>query len=165
MEPRSEVGESTESLLKVVEQFREAYQSRDIERVMALFAADAELSWAAGTFRGEDAIRKVFEWDIRLSPTATVRYAGIGVIATDHTAVAERVVSLTAEGIPHDEHALTVFEFDDASRIRSLRSYYDKLAIMHQIASGYPGIRGRVFRAMTGYLMRLGSKGLEVSPT
>jgi hypothetical protein len=106
----------------------------------------------------------VLEWDVRLSPTAVVRATGTGVIASDHTVVSERVVNLTAEGIPYEEQAFTVVELDDRGLIRRLRSYYDKLAIMHQIASGYPGLRGRIFRALTGYLVRLGSKGMEVSP-
>jgi ketosteroid isomerase-like protein len=160
-----DVCETLESKLTVqVERFRDAYQARDVERMLELFADDAGLSWAGGTFRGKEAIRKVLEWDVRLSPTATVRDAGVGVIAADHTVVSERIVNLTAEGIPYEERAVTVYEFDDAGLIHSLRSYYDKLAIMHQIASGYPGFRGRFLRALTGYLVRLGSKGLEAAP-
>jgi len=152
------------TLIAVSERFRNAYEARDVERLMELLADDAELTWAAGTFRGKDAIRKVFEWDARLSPTATVRDAGIGVITSDHAVVSERIVNLTAEGIPYEERAISVMELDDAGQIRSIRSYYDKLAIMDQIASRYPGIKGKMFRALTGYLVRLGSKGLEVSP-
>jgi hypothetical protein len=77
----------------------------------------------------------VFEWGVGLSPTATVRDAGIGVIASDHSVVSERVVSLTVEGIPDEKPALTVAEFDDRGLIRSYRSYYDELAILHQVAA------------------------------
>jgi hypothetical protein len=73
--------------------------------MLELFADDAGPTWAGGTFRGKDAIRKVLEWDGRLSPTATVRDAGIGVISADHAVVSERVVNLTAEGIPYEERA------------------------------------------------------------
>lgn len=152
-------------LLGAVEEYRDAYQARDVERMMKLFADDAELVWAAGAFRGKDAVRKVLEWDVRLSPTAVVRDAGIGTIGAERTVVAERVVSLSAEGVPYEETAVTMFEFDDAGLIRSMRSYYDRLAIMHQVASAYPGVRGRVLRTVTGFLVRLGSKGLDVSPT
>jgi ketosteroid isomerase-like protein len=162
MEERSNMSDSRSIALS--ERFREAYEARDVERLVELFADDAELTWAVGTFRGKDAIRKVFEWDIRLSPTAVVHDAGIGVVALGHTLISERVVNLTAEGIPYEERAVSIMELNDDGLIRSLRSYYDKLAIMQQVASGYPGIRGRVFRAVTGSLARLGSKGLEVSP-
>lgn len=151
-------------LIELHNRYQDAYEARDVERLLDLFADDAEMTWAVGTFRGKDAIRTVLEWDVGLSPTATVRTTGIGVITSGHAIVSERVVNLTAEGIPYEERAVTITEVDDVGLIRSMRTYYDKLAVMHQIASGYPGLRGRVFRAVTGYLTRLGSKGLEVAP-
>ena len=151
-------------LIELVGQYRQAYQSRDLGQMMELFADEAEVVWAAGAFRGKDTIRRVFAWDFDLSPTATVRDVGIGVIASGHTIVWEQVMDLTAEGVPYQERAVTVIEVDEHCRIRSLRSYYDKLGIMHEIAAGYPGLQGRVFRALTGYLVRLGSKGLDVAP-
>lgn len=154
----------TPDIVSTIEEFRDAYVARDVERMLALFADDAELTWAAGTFRGKDAIRKVFEWDIRLSPTAEVRDAGCGVVASGRTVVWERVVSLTADGVPYEEPAVTVYELDDEGRIVRLRSYYDKLALMHQVASGYPGVRGWVLRRVTGFLVALGSRGLDVRP-
>lgn len=147
-----------------LEEYRDAYLARDVDRMIELFADDAELTWAVGTFRGKDAIRKVLEWDVRLSPTASVRDAGCGVMVSGRTVVWERVVSLTAEGIPYEHPAVTVFELDDEGRIRRLRSYYDKLAVLDRVASRYPGLRGRVFRRVTGYLVALGSKGLDVRP-
>ena len=99
------------------------------------------------------------------SPTASVRDVGIGIVADGRrTAVWERVVDLTAEGIPFVEQGVMIIEVDEHCRIRSVRSYYDKLGILHQIASEYPGFEGRVFRALTGYLVRQASKGLDVAP-
>jgi hypothetical protein len=57
--------------------------------MLALFADDAEFTLAPGTFRGKEEIRKVLEWDVRLSPTASVREAGIGVLAGGHAAVGQ----------------------------------------------------------------------------
>jgi ketosteroid isomerase-like protein len=148
-----------------VEDYRAAYQARDVERMLALFADDAEVTFAPGTFRGKDAIRKVLDWDVRLSPTASVRDAGIGVLASDRTVVAERVVSLTYHGIPYEEPAATIYEFDEAGKIRRLRSYYDKLAIMDQVASRSPGVRGWIAKKLVGYLAAQGKKGLDASST
>jgi ketosteroid isomerase-like protein len=146
-----------------VDEYVAAYESRDIERLMALFADDAEVTLAPGTFRGRVAIRKLYEWDAKLSPTARVRDSGIGVLVSGRTAVCERVISLTYEGIPYEEEAATIFEFDDAGLIRRQRSYYDKLELMDRIASGYPGLQGRIFRRMIGYLVAQGRKGLDVT--
>jgi ketosteroid isomerase-like protein len=150
-------------LVELVGRYREAYQTRDLAQMMDLFADDAEVVWAAGTFRGQDAIRNVLEWDFESSPTATVRDVGFGIITVGRTAVWERVADLTAEGIPFVEQGVMVIEVDEHCRICRVRSYYDKLGILHQIASEYPGLQGRVFRALTGYLVRQGSKGLDVA--
>ena len=52
---------------------------------------------------------------------------------------------------------MTVLELDDAGLTSRLRSYYDKLDVLEQIASDSPGIQGRVFRTLTGWLVRQGS--------
>jgi ketosteroid isomerase-like protein len=163
--PVSEPARHESQLRRTVEDYRSAYQARDVEGMLALFTDDAELTVAPGTFRGKDAIRNLLDWDARLSPTATVRDAGVGVLVCGQTVVWEHVVSLTYESIPYEEEATKVFEFDDGGKIRRLRSYYDKLAIMDQIASRYPGVQGRIFRKLTGYLVAQGSKGLDASPT
>ena len=92
-----------------------------------------------------------------------MRDRGSGVLVSGHVAACEHVTSATYEGIPYEEPAAKVFEFDDAGKIRRLSSYYDKLALMDQIAARYPGVKGRVFRMLTGYLVAQGSKGLDVS--
>ena len=161
--PSGDVPES--GLAGRIEEYRDAYQARDVDRLLALFADDAQVTAAPGTFRGKDAIRKLLDWDARLSPTASVRDTGIGVLISGQTVVWEHVISLTYENIPYEEAATKVVEFDEGGKIRRLRSYYDKLAIMDQIASRYPGIQGRIFRKLTGYLVAQGSKGLDATST
>ncbi len=148
----------------LVERYRQAYEERDAEHLAKLFAADAELTWAGGTFRGQEDIRRVLEWDARQSPTAAVTDSGVGIVVAGPTIVWERVVHLAYEGVPFDERAVTVLEIDDTGLISRLRSYYDKLDVLDQIASGSPGVQGRVFRMLTGWLVRQGSKGLDLEP-
>lgn len=155
---------TADDIREKVEEYVAAYEARDVDRLLAMFADDAELTVAPGTFRGKEAIRRLFEWDAQLSPTATVRDAGIGVLVSGRTAVCERVISERYHGIPFQEEAASIVEFDDAGKIRRMRSYYDKLDIMDQIASRYPGISGKLFRRMTGYLVAQGRKGLDDSP-
>lgn len=59
--------------------------------------------------------------------------------------------------------AVTILEFDDTGLIRRYRSYYDKLHVMEQIASGLPGVYGWFARALVGYLVAQGKKGLDTS--
>lgn len=149
----------------LVERYRRAYEERDIEHLTALFADDAELTWAGGSFRGHEALRRLLQWDASESPTAAVTDCGVGVVVAGRTIVWERVVRLAYEGrIPFEERAVTILELDDTGLISRLRSYYDKLDVLDQIASGSPGIQGRVFRMLTGWLVRQGSKGLDLEP-
>lgn len=74
-------------LARRLEAYRSAYEARDVDGMLALFADDAEVVAAPGTFRGKAALRKLFEWDVRMSPTATVRDAGLGVLVSGRTVV------------------------------------------------------------------------------
>ncbi len=151
-----------EELARRAEEFRSASHDRDVERMLALFADDAEATMAPGTFRGKAAIRKLFEWEVRLSPVATSKDTGLGMVVVDRSVVWERQVSETAEGVPYMTDAVTILEFDDTGLIRRYRSYYDKLAVMEKIASGMSGINGWIARALIGYLVAQGRKGLDI---
>ncbi len=148
-------------LIRRAEEFRSASEDRDVERMLALFADDASATMAPGTFRGKAAIRKLFEWEVRLSPAVTNKETGLGMVAVGRSVVWERQVSETTEGVPYTTDAVTILEFDDAGLIRRYRSYYDKLAVMEQIASGMPGVYGWFARALTRYLLAQGRKGLD----
>lgn len=161
METTDELRQS--ELARRVEDYRSAYQARDVGGMLALFADDAELTAAPGTFRGRAAIRKFLEWDARVSPTATIQDTGLGVLIVGRSAVWERQVLETAEGVPFREAAVTVLEFDDAGLIRRYRSYYDKLAVLDQITSGMSGVYGWFARTLVGYLVALGKRGLDTS--
>jgi ketosteroid isomerase-like protein len=150
-------------LARRAEEFRSASQARDVERMLALFADNAEATMAPGTFRGKAAIRKLFEWEVRLSPVSTSKDTGLGMVVVGRSVVWERQVSETAEGVPYTTDAVTILEFDDAGLIRRYRSYYDKLAVMEQIASGLSGVYGWFARTLIGYLVALGKKGLDTS--
>jgi hypothetical protein len=73
----------------------------------------------------------------------------------------ERQVRETAEGVPLWEDAVTIMEFGDAGLIRRYRSYYDKLVVLDQIASGMSGIYGLFAKTLVGYLVAPGKKSLD----
>ncbi len=150
-------------LARRVEEYRTAFQARDVGGMLALFADDAELTAAPGTFRGKAAIRKFLQWDARVSPVATIHDTGLGVLIVGRSAVWERQVLETAEGVPFREDAVTILEFDDAGLILRYRSYYDKLRVLDQITSGMSGIYGWFANKLVGYLVALGKKGLDTS--
>ena len=150
-------------LARRVEEFRSAYQGRDVEGMLALFADDAEVIMAPGAFRGKAAIRKFWEWEVRMVPVAGSSDTGLGMVVVGRSVVWERRVSATVEGVPYTTGAVTILEFDHAGLIRCYRSYYDKLGEMEKIASGMSGVYGWFARKLVGYLVAQGKKGLDTS--
>ena len=150
------------TLMSRAEDFREAYLARDVDRMVDHFADDAELTAAPGVFRGKESIRRFLAWDAGLSPTVAVEDVGLGLLpAGDHAVLWERVLHLTYEGIPYHEDAVTLLELDDDGRICRYRSYYDKLAVVDQIAAGLPGVGGWFTQEVMKVVVAAGSRGLE----
>lgn len=148
----------------VVKAFEEAYETRDVERILGFFADDGEwVLTGLGAFKGKEAVRKVVEWDARVTPTVTHRSAGIGMLAKDNVVVREAVAEATYEGLPYEIPIATIFEFGDDRKIRSMHSYYDKLGEMQQIANQFRGIKGWFPKKLMNYIVAQGAKGLDKS--
>jgi hypothetical protein len=147
----------------VVGRFRDAYDARNVDAVVDLFAEHGDWRLGPGTFAGKAAIRRAMEWDVRLSPTSSCRQSGIGTVVHGKVAVNERVVEQTFEGIRFTCPILTVFELNEVGEIEHARSYYDKLPILRQVASKYPGVKGWFFRRIINLMVAQSEKGLERS--
>ena len=147
----------------VVARFREAYDARNVDAVVDLFAENGDWRLGPGIFAGKAAIRRVLDWDVRLSPTSRSHASGMGTIVRGNVAIEERTLEQTFEGIPFMVPAITVFELNEAGKIEHARSYYDKLPIFRQVASKYPGIKGWFFRRIIAIMVGQGEKGLERS--
>lgn len=145
----------------VVERFRDTYDRRDVDGALELFADDAVLVFAPRAFKGKDDIRRGLEWDARLSPTSKTRLSGIEVLAKENVAVVESVVEQTAEGIDYECPVVTVIELGDDRKIKRLSSYYDRLAIMQQVANKSSGLKGGVFKRLVNSLVSQAEEGVE----
>lgn len=155
-------GAATEATVeRIVARFGEAYDGRDIDAVVELFAEDGDWRVGPGTFTGKDGVRRLLEWDVGLSPTLTSREEGAGIVTKGSVGFREHRIEQTAEGIPISYPCLSVFEVNETGKIQHVRSYYDKLGIMHDIASKYPGVKGWFFRKMVNALVAQGEKGLK----
>lgn len=145
----------------VLERFRDAYDRRDVDGAVGLFADDAVLVFAPRTFKGKDEIRRGLEWDAQLSPTSRTRLSGIEVLAKGNIAVVESVVQQTADGIGYESPVVTVVELGDDRKIRRMSSYYDRLAIMQQVAGKSSGLRGGASKRLVNLLVSQAEAGLE----
>jgi hypothetical protein len=75
---------------------------------------------------------------VDVSPTAPVRDTG-GTIVSGGTAIWEGEISEQDDGIEHAYPIVEVFEVDGDLKIMRKHKYYDKLAILRQIAAALPG--------------------------
>lgn len=156
-------GLSDERVEEIVSRFHDAYDARDIDTLVELFAESGDWRLAPGTFTGKAAIRRMLEWDARLSPSSSCRESGVGVIVHGKVAVSERVIEQAYDGIPCTFPAVTVFELNGLGKIEHVRSYYEKLSILRQFASRYPGVKGWFFRTIVNFMVAQSDKGLETS--
>jgi ketosteroid isomerase-like protein len=152
---------SEERVRELVGQYHDAYERRDKPAVEDLFADDAVMTLAPGTFRGREGIRRVLDWDWKATPTIRFRPMGIDMLVSGNVAVCEVMVEASYAGVRYEYPNVRVFEFDDDGKIRALRSYYDKLGIQQRIAHELPGAKGRFFRLMLDRLVSEGEKGLH----
>jgi ketosteroid isomerase-like protein len=157
------VGVSDQTVEEIVSRFHAAYDARDIDTLVELFAETGDWRLAPGTFTGKAAIRHLLEWDARLSPTASCRTSGVGIIVHGNVAVSERLIEQVFEGIPSTYPAVTVFELNEAGKIEHARSYYERLSILRHVASKYPGVKRWLFRKIINYIVAQTDKGLQIS--
>jgi ketosteroid isomerase-like protein len=150
-----------ERVRELVGQYHDAYERRDKRAVADLFAEDAVISLAPGTFRGAEGIRRGIDWDWKATPTIRFRPVGIDVLDRGNVAVCEVMVEASYAGVRYEYPNVRVFEFGDDGRIRALRSYYDKLGIEQRIAHQLAGLKGRLLRLMLDRLVSEGEKGLR----
>lgn len=149
---------------ETVQAFHEAFQARNVEALAAAFSPDAEFTAAPGTFRGRDEVRAVVQWSVDLSPIAVVRDTG-GIVVQGRTAIWEGEIAERYEGIDYSYPIVEVYEFDDDLKIRRLHNYYDKLAILRQIAAGLHGVQGVIYRFLLQRVVDAGETGLTTRPT
>jgi hypothetical protein len=86
--------------------------------MLALFANDAEVTMAPGTFRGKAAIRKFFEWEMRMAPVATSNDTGLGMVLVGRSVVWECQISAMVQGVSHTTDAVRI--------LRSVRDFARK---------------------------------------
>jgi ketosteroid isomerase-like protein len=130
-----------------VRAYHDAFEARDVDAIVAAFAADGQVTASPGTFRGPEGLRIITEWAVDVSLTASVRDTG-GTIVSGRTAIWEGEISEQYDGIEYTYPIVEVFEFDGDLKIMRKHNYYDKLAILRQIATALPGAKGVAYRLL-----------------
>jgi len=147
-----------------VKAYHEAFQARDVEAMVAAFAPNGQVTAAPGTFRGRDEVRELIQWAMDSSPVAALRDTG-GIVVQGRTAIWEGEISERYDGIDYTYPIVEVYEFDDNLKIERKHNYYDKLAILRQIAAELTGVRGLIYRFLLDRVIDAGETGLTARRT
>lgn len=151
---------SEKEIESILRDFGEAFVKRDVEKTLSFFAEDAVLAGPEGTFRGKHEIKHYWTWDARFSPTITVRDSGIGIMVKENRAIVEHILQGAFEDKKYETPAMNLHEFSDG-KIQHMRSYYDRLSAIKQVATQYTGIRGWFMKRLANYILAQSEKGLH----
>ena len=151
---------SEKKIERVVNAFREAFDERNVEKMLALFAQNAVWVSPVGTFKGKEGLRRVLTWDTQVSPTVKNKRCGIGIMVKGNKAVAESISEGWYEGKRYKIRGIVAFEFA-GDRIQHIRLFYDKLSVIKQVAMQYKGITGWFTKKLVNAIVKRGEKGLR----
>lgn len=151
-----------ERIAELVRRWREAFEARDVEQMLPLFADDAVWVSPVGRFEGIDGLRRVLTWDTRISPTVTSRPNGVDVLVKGNGAVKKMLSEGTLDdGHRWDAQAVAIMEFGEDETITRLAPYYDELSMAQRVARQYTGRTGWVVRKVVDALVGRAEKGLH----
>lgn len=115
----------------VVRDFLASWQNASVEKLSAFFNEDAVYTDPRGVQRGLDAIKKIWEGDLQLTPHTTVDIKSIA--ANGATVMVERVDTANIEGKPFSFEIVGVFEVGADGLIKRWREYFDSASIADQL--------------------------------
>jgi ketosteroid isomerase-like protein len=151
-----------ERIQELVGRFDEAFQSRNVEEMLTLFADDAIWVSPVGTFEGADGLRRVLTWDTKISPTVRFERSGIGLLVKGNVAVGEAMSEGTLyDGKKWDAPAVTIFEFGDDEKIRRIRLYYDRLSMSKRVVMQDTGVEGWIAQKVMNAIVARAETGLH----
>ena len=151
---------SETKIKSIVRAFWDAFDARDVEKMLTFFAEDAVWVSPVGTFKGKEGLRHVLTWDTQIMPTSKSRSSGIGIMVKGNKAVSEGISEGDYEGKKFEEPGITVFEFSN-DKIQHIRLFYNKLSMVKQVAMQYTGIVGWFAKRIVNYIVKSGEKGLH----
>ena len=126
---------SKEELIKLMLNFREAFNNKELEKLLSYLAEDADWIHPFGEFRGKEAIRKFLKWGFKMSPDQKIVPSGADIMAEEDKAIAEHLLEGSHEGMKYQVLGYCTYEAK-RDKIQHLRTAYDRLSQAKQLAKG-----------------------------
>jgi ketosteroid isomerase-like protein len=126
---------STEQVKSRMREFRAALESRDVDKILALFTDDGEWHAPEGVFKGKDQLKRYIAWNAKTTPDLKITETGVKILAEGDAGIYEHVLSGTVDGAKWETLGLCIYEFA-GDKVKSIRSAYDRLSIAKQVVKG-----------------------------
>jgi len=126
---------SADQIKKRMREFKDAMESRDVERILSFFTEDAEWQAPEGTFKGKEQMRRYITWNKQMIPDLKMTESGVKIVVEGEIGVYDHVLSGTVDGSKWSTLALCVYQFA-GDKLKGIRSVYDRLAIAKQVSKG-----------------------------
>jgi limonene-1,2-epoxide hydrolase len=115
----------------VVRNFIASWEDATVERLSGFLSEDAVFKDPRGVQSGLDAIKKLWEGDLQMTPNTTVDIKSIA--SNGGTVMVERVDTFPIEGKPFSLEIVGVFVVGDDGLITGYREYFDSKSIIDQL--------------------------------
>jgi uncharacterized protein (TIGR02246 family) len=134
--------------------FIKAQEDGDVEKTLSFFTEDAEYVTPMDTFEGQEELRHYFAHTAQIIPDLKITPTAFDIIVDGNKAAYEHIISGTYQGKRCEWLALCAYEFK-GEKTQSLRTIFDRLAVVEQAASGW------LQRTLVGTIAAQTTKGLE----
>ena len=126
---------SKEELISMMRKFKDAYNKKNLEKILSFFAKDADLVNPNGVFKGKEEIKNYFRWVFEINSDQKIIESGVKIMAEEDKAVYEHILEGSFEGMKYQILALCIYE-SKGDKFQHLRSTYDRLSMAKQLAKG-----------------------------
>ena len=124
-------------LESIIHSICEAFNEKDLTRMISFFAEDATIIRPEGTFRGKEEIKRYYTWSFSNYSELTLTEKDF--VVEGNKAVLEFVsegTSYRGGGKKQRVPGMVVFEFRNG-KVQHVHDYYDRLLIAQQLANGW----------------------------
>lgn len=138
----------------ILRSFARALESRDVDKTVGHFTADAVYETPSGTFKGTGEIRRYFTWMLTTNTEIRVTESGIGIFAMGDKAAFEHVIHGTFRGQKWQLPILCTYELKDG-KVKRMLTVYDRLSLAKQVGKGW------MAQWAVGSIIKASEKGLH----
>jgi ketosteroid isomerase-like protein len=130
-----------ERLESIMRSFVRALESRDVDKALSFFTADASYLTPNGEFKGMAEIRRYLQWMLNTNSALSVQESGIGIASSGDKAAFEHIIRGTARGMRWEVPAVCTYQFS-GDKIKRVVTIFDRLSLAKQVATGWMAKKG-----------------------